>query len=67
MFPDMFYGKTTCFTFVTPIAPMFPPYVVVACPQPRNPATKLQKPSMAIPRFTLCEGGGGRLHIFAHA
>lgn len=54
-------------TFVTPIAPIFPPIVVLAAPQPTAPDNKLHSPSVAIPRLTAWLGGGGTLHIFAQA
>jgi len=54
-------------TLVTPMAPILPPYVVVACPHPIAPPKILHRPSIAIPLLTPCVGGGGTLQILAHA
>ena len=54
-------------TFVSPMAPMFPPYVDVACPHPKDPDSIVHVPSMRIPRLTACDGGGGTRETLAHA
>ena len=54
-------------TLVTPIVPIFAPYVVVACPHPTAPDKKLQSPSTRIPLFTASGGGTGTLAALAHA
>ena len=54
-------------TFVSPMAPMFPPYVDVACPQPKDPDSIVHVPSMRIPRLTACDGGGGTRETLAQA
>jgi hypothetical protein len=46
-----FFGRKG-YTLVTPMAPIFPPYVVVAWPHPNIPAIVLQNPSIAMPLFT---------------
>ena len=54
-------------TLVMPMAPILPLYDVVACPAPTSPEMMLQNPSMAMPRFTACDGGGGAPDILAAA
>lgn len=53
--------------FVIPMAPIFPPYVVVACVAPTAPDRIVPNPSIIMPLFTACCGGGGTWLIDAHA
>lgn len=54
-------------TFVMPIAPIFSLYEVVPLPDPHIPANRDPNPSIPIPLFTACSGGGGAPDILAHA